>query len=74
MICKNIKYIVELEFQFWFLTNLSSTKASSTKAELPQVGIFCCTQFPSWEFLLIKKLEIKKTKPTDILSVLKFVY
>jgi hypothetical protein len=30
--------------------------------------------FLPWEFLLVKKLEIEKTKTTFIISVLKFVY
>ena len=35
------------------------------KAELPQVGIFFALNFLPWEFLLIKKLEIQKTKTTQ---------
>ena len=40
-----------------------------TKAELPQVGryFFFALNFLPWEFLLIKKLEIEKTKPTFII-------
>ena len=34
------------------------------KAELPKVGIFFALNFLPWEFLLIKKLEIEKTKTT----------
>ena len=36
----------------------------STKAELPQVGIFFALNFLPWEFLLLKKLEIEKAKTT----------
>ena len=38
--------------------------AQSFKAELPQVGIFFALSFLPWELLLIKKLEIEKTKTT----------
>ena len=34
------------------------------KAELPLEGIFFALNFLPWEFLLVKKLEIKKTKTT----------
>ena len=44
------------------------------KAELPKVGIFFALNFLPWEFLLIKKLEIEKTKTTFIISVLKVTY
>ena len=47
------------------------------KAELLQVGIFFGLNFLPWEFLLIKKLEIKKTQTTlyttfktDVIKVL----
>ena len=33
-----------------------------TKAELPLEGIFFPLNFLPWEFLLVKKLEIEKTK------------
>jgi hypothetical protein len=45
-----------------------------TKAELPLEGIFFALNFLPWEFFLIKKLEIEKTKTIFILSVLKVVY
>ena len=38
--------------------------SNTTKAELPQEGIFFALNFFPWEFLLIKKLEIEKTKAT----------
>ena len=45
------------------------------KAEFAEEGIFFLqTDFLPWEFLLIKKLEIEKTKTTFIISVLKVVY
>ena len=34
------------------------------KAELPLEGIFFALNFLPWEFLLVKKLEIEKTKTT----------
>ena len=39
--------------------------ASGHKAELLQEGIFFALNFLPWESLLIKKLEIKKTKTTE---------
>ena len=38
-----------------------------TKAELPLEGIFFPLNFLPWEFLLVKKLEIEKTKTTFII-------
>ena len=49
-------------------------KFSRNKAELPQVGIFFGLNFLPWEFLLVKKLKIDKTKATFVISVLKVVY
>ena len=43
------------------------------KAELQQEGIFFALNFLPWDFLLIKKLEINKTKTTFIMTVLKVV-
>ena len=43
-------------YTFWFFF--------LSKAELPKVGIFFALNFLPWEFLLIKKLEIEKTKTT----------
>ena len=40
------------------------TKLLVLKAELPKVGIFFALNFLPWEFSLIKKLEIEKTKTT----------
>ena len=34
----------------------------SSKAELPLEGIFFALNFLPWDFLLIKKLKIEKTK------------
>ena len=42
-----------------------------TKAELLQEGIFFLLQLFAREVLVMKKLEIEKTKPTFIISVLK---
>ena len=36
----------------------------ATKAELLQVGIFFGLNFLPWEFVLVQKLEIEKTKTT----------
>ena len=35
---------------------------------------YAALNFLPWEFLLVKKVEIEKTKTTFIISVLKFVY
>ena len=48
-------------------------KSCSTKAELPLEGIFFALNYLPWEFVLVKKLEIEKTKTTFIISVLKVV-
>ena len=45
-----------------------------TKAELPQEGIFFLIHFFAREVLGMKKFEIKKNKPTFIISVLKVEY
>ena len=45
-----------------------------TKAELRQEGIFFLIHFFARDVLVMKKLEIEKTKPTLILSVLKVEY
>ena len=39
-----------------------------TKAELPLEGIFFALNFLPWEYLLVKKLEIEKTKTNFIIS------
>ena len=44
------------------------------KAEFTQEGIFFVLQSFVWWILLIKKLEVEKTKPTFIISVLKVEY
>ena len=49
--------------------------AIRAKAEFAEEGTFFSqTDFLPWEFLLIKKLEIEKTKPTFVISVLKVQY
>ena len=45
-----------------------------TKAELMQEGIFFLVHLFSRDVLVMKKLEIEKTKPTFIKSVLKVEY
>ena len=53
-------------------TDFGTVSNINIKAELLQLNR---TQFPSrpWEFLLVKKLEIEKTKTTFITPVLKVV-
>ena len=45
-----------------------------TKAELLQEGIFFLIHLFARDILVVKKLEIEKTKPTFIVSVLKVKY
>ena len=44
------------------------------KANNAEKVFFSTNRFLPWEILLVKKLEIEKTKPTFIISVLKVVY
>ena len=44
------------------------------KLNLQKKVLFLRTDFLPWEVLLIKKLEIEKTKPTFIISVLKVLH
>ena len=46
----------------------------SDKAELLQEGIFFLIHLFARDILVMKKLEIEKTKPTFIISVLKVEY
>ena len=47
----------------------------NTEVEFTGVGTFFSrTDYLPWEFLLIKKLEIEKTKTAFIISVFKVVY
>ena len=54
--------------------NSSQTDHSYSKAELLQEGIFFLVHLYARDVLVLKKLEIKKTKPTLIMSVLKVEY
>ena len=63
------------------IANLSSSDQSkfiisilTNKAELLKEGIFFLIHLFARDFLVIKKLEIEKTKPTFIISVLKVEY
>ena len=55
-------------------TSISSFIICSTKAELLQEGIFFLICSFASDVLVMKKLEIEKTKPTFIISVLKVEY
>ena len=50
------------------------TYVTKTKAELMQEGIFFLIHLFARDVLVMKKLEIEKTKPTFIISVLKVEY
>ena len=49
-------------------------KMNLTKAELLQEGIFFLIHLFARDVLVMKKLEIEKTKPTFIIPVLKVEY
>ena len=49
-------------------------KGTWSKAELLQEGIFFLLQLFARDVLVVKKLEIKETKPIFIVSVLKVEY
>ena len=49
-------------------------KSLQAKAELLQEGIFFLIHLITRDVLAMKELEIKKTKPTFIISVLKVKY
>ena len=76
----NMKYPVHsivwlLKFDSILLTYTQSrVQTRVTKAELLQEGIFFLIHLFARDVLLMKKLEIKKTKPTFIISVLKVEY
>ena len=55
------------------LSNFFS-KLASFEAELLQEGIFFLVHLFARDILVMKKLEIEKTKPTFIISVLKVEY
>ena len=50
---------------------MDTPKRSKNKAELLQLNVL---NYLPWEILLVKKLDIEKTKTTFIISVLKVVY
>ena len=50
---------------------MENLKSPSTKAELLQEGIFFLLQIFARDVLVMKKLEIEKTKPTSILLTFK---
>ena len=49
-------------------------RLDAIKAELKQEGIFFLIHLFARDVLVMKKLEIEKTKPTFIISVLKVEY
>ena len=64
----------ENKFQRKLVFIWSTKKASLSKAELLQEGIFFLIHLFARDILVMKKLEIEKTKPTFIISVLKVEY
>ena len=61
-------------FHFSLLMNHPWKTNVIAKAELLQEGIFFLIHLFARDVLLMKKLEIEKTKPTFIISVLKVEY
>ena len=60
-----LSYLARAFSNFNKLQKASQNNISSpTKAELPLEGFFFSLNFLPWEFLLVKKLEINKTKTT----------
>ena len=57
-----------------FSKEKKNMKLLQAKAELLQEGILCLIHLFARDVLIIKKLEIEKTKPTFIISVLKAKY
>ena len=55
------------KISFYFVILRYNFKA---KAELQQVGIFFALNFLPWDFLLIKKSEIEKTKTVQLLKLI----
>ena len=53
---------------------VNSLLIKGSKAELLQEGIFFLIHLFARDVLVMKKLEIEKTKPTFIISVLKVEY
>ena len=56
------------------LLRSSHNKVTQDKAELLQGGIFSLIHLFARDVLVMKKLEIEKTKPTFNISILKVVY
>ena len=56
------------------LNTYSEKSLYYSKAELLQEGIFFFLQLFARDVLVMKKLEIEKTKPTFVISVLKVEY
>ena len=57
-----------------YICSLEENGKISFKAELLQEGIFFLIHLFARDVSVVKKLEIKKTKPTFIISVLKIEY
>merc|ERR1712051_836911 len=64
----------DLSKKFAFPNTLLKSKNYCTKAELLKEGIFFLIHLFARDILVMKKLEIEKTKPTFIISVLKVEY
>ena len=65
---------MEVEEETKLLPYIEFENCQCTKAELLQEGIFLLIHLFARDVLVMKKLEIKKTKPTFITSVLKVEY
>ena len=70
---KSLKTPSPILFQKLF-NHRDCNKRRNTKAELLQEGIFFLIHLFARDILVMKKLEIEKTKPTFIISVLEVEY
>ena len=64
----------QFNWLMWCLRALLMHLFIATKAELLKEGIFFLIHLFARDILVMKKLEIEKTKPTFIISVLKVEY
>ena len=71
---KDVKKKLEMQWTISCGARKASPFFISPKAELLQEGIFFLIQLFARAVLVMKKWDIKKTKPTFILSVLKVEY
>ena len=71
--CSTLRILMKVGFDFpneqFILVHMSFLKANNAEKVF-----FSANRFLPWEILLVKKMEIEKTKTTFVVSVFKFVY